>query len=803
MKSRFCVLICCVLFSAAAWAASQPSMMVVVVNAHTDPAQPVPGVRVSLTYVDGSSTITVSRDATGSRGEALLLLTAEAQERGDLCLEISGAPELVIYQPAGGVLPGTTAKVTIQLLPKGSPLLKGPAQIEAMLYRYSQRIHKLESEIAQAQPSRLPPPPPKPDFARDLREWAVANGFSYEEVDREVRSWAEGIQKLKDQATLRQKMLAELAQRNYDAVIQLAGEGMDATAHDLDAEEHAFLEKQRKTLQDYLSLASAQANAYQLKLQFHTATEVLEKARDRAGREHQHFPEDAALRAMWLDALEKAADAREQEGEAGAASESLSLLARSADDYRVLLQQHAGPEERVDWARAQQALGNVLVRAGERKSGEESLKLLDDGVQTYRSALEVYSRKDWPQEWARVETNLGIALLREGENSKGEKALAFLNQAVEALRSALEVCSRADQPRIWAAAQVGLGITLLSVGDSASDEKALDMLSESVRALQQSLDVFTKAETPQQWARTQMDLGIVLTHEGWHASDDRALELFQQAVEAYERALEVRTKEALPQDWAITQVNLGATLGEAGRRARGERSLAFFDRAAQAFQSALTIYTKSALPRAWAVTQRNLGRTLTDEGNRAAGERAVALFQQAVQAYLAAMEVAPNDPNALAHVIALYHDKLYDYTRAYEAGELLLKSEPSADNRLTLEEVSLTAGHFVGCLDQGALIGDGDVEADSRLVRDVLKLACQWGAGSKAEAQQTRAALLSRKMELQPGTWTFGGTRHFLATAPVFEAGRASWDKLFESLEKGDAAGMADALHKLGEIMKD
>lgn len=580
MKRTFRSLVPMLLLSAVAvWAGSQQNMTVVVVNAHADPLQPVPGVRVSLTYLDGTTRISDSRDVTNRQGEAWLLLSPEVQQRGELCLEVTGASNLVIYQPAGGVLPGATAKVTIQLLPKGSPLLKGPAQIEAMLYRYSQQIHKLQAQVSEAQPQ-------KPDFARDLQAWAAQNGFSYEEADREVRSWADGIQKQKDRATLRQKMLAELAQRNYDAVIQLAGQGMDASGEDLDAAEKAYLEAQRKALREYLSWANSQANAYRLKLQYHQATAVLEKARERAAREHQRYPEDVALRGIWLSAFHKAVDARIEEGNFGSAADSLALLARSVEDYRLLLQEHSSPDERKAWAMTQMNMGIALARAGDRGNGESSRALLAQAVEAYRKTLEVATKADWPDAWATVQNNLGNALLTEGEIVKGEESIKLLEQAVQAYRNALEIHTRTANPEEWAMAQNNLGVALEDEAERVGGADALRLSEEAVQAYQRALEVRTRADLPQDWARTQGNMGAALDYQGQRATGDRALELLAQAVQAYQGALELYTKTDLPQDWANTQSSLGNTFLHQATRSGDEKAVALLEQAVQAYQRA-------------------------------------------------------------------------------------------------------------------------------------------------------------------------------------------------------------------------
>jgi hypothetical protein len=145
-------------------AAPPQGVTVTVVNAHVQTAEPVQGVRVSLSYLDGSTRIADSRDVTNRQGEAWLQVSLEAQERGEMQIEVTGASDLVIFQPAEGLLSALPAKISIQMLPKGSPALKDPAQIEAMLYSYSRRVQKLEAAVAQAQQ--------QPDFARALQEWA-------------------------------------------------------------------------------------------------------------------------------------------------------------------------------------------------------------------------------------------------------------------------------------------------------------------------------------------------------------------------------------------------------------------------------------------------------------------------------------------------------------------------------------------------------------------------------------------------------------------------------------------------------
>ncbi len=94
-------------WSAPQQGAAQRELTVVVINAHTDQSQPVQGVRVSLSFVAGAEKVVDARDATNRRGQALLLVSPEAAQRGDLRIEVTGTSELVVFEPADGELKAT------------------------------------------------------------------------------------------------------------------------------------------------------------------------------------------------------------------------------------------------------------------------------------------------------------------------------------------------------------------------------------------------------------------------------------------------------------------------------------------------------------------------------------------------------------------------------------------------------------------------------------------------------------------------------------------------------------------------
>jgi tetratricopeptide (TPR) repeat protein len=644
MKQSICYLgLLACLAAPAAWPQSpqKREVTVLVVNAHADPSQPVPGVRVSLSFVAGSEKVTDARDATNRSGQALLLVSPEAAQRDDLRLEIGGVSDLVVFQPADGQLSGLPTNVTVRLLPKGSVLLLGPPQIEAMLQRLSiqnrsknQEIHALKAELAAAQ-SQKPD-----DLTASMAEWAKANGFEVAEVDKQVQQWAEDIQKRKDQATANEKALAELALKHYGVAAQLFDQAADDIGQSMDEEEKRFLEERRKQLRELVDRKFQSANTYQLNLQFHQATLILAQARDRAAAEHNRYPEDAALRSIWLDAVLRLANARGDEGEVSEASASAALLAQSVADYRTLLQQRSAPEDRQDWAMTQTNLAIALDGQAQRSGGTQVANLLSQAVEAYRAALEVLTKSNQPQDWARTQVNLGNALMDRGLRSSGTEATKLFVQAVVAYRTALEVRTKAGVPQLWANTQNNLGIVLMHQAERSSAAQATDLFVQSIEAFRAALQVETKADAPEDWARTENNLGIVLRDQGERATGPVVVELFDQAVQACRAALEVRTKADLPQDWAATENNLGAALmDQALHSGTAAQATDLLTKALEAFRSALDIRTKANLPQGWATTQSNLGTALTNQAVLSSGAESIHLLSQAVEAYRAALEV--------------------------------------------------------------------------------------------------------------------------------------------------------------------
>lgn len=107
-----------------------------------------------------------------------------------------------------------------------------------------------------------------------------------------------------------------------------------------------------------------------------------------------------------------------------------------------------------------------------------------------------------------------------------------------------------------------------------------------------------------------------------------------------------------------------------------------------------------------------------------------------------------------------------------------------------------------GCVICAAMQSSARLSPYAAVVRDTLKLACQWGSGEKGAAQATEKALLSKAAvaaNIQPD---FTGAISVLSRSPAFATGRSSWIALFTAVQNGDNASIASALHQLEPLLQ-
>ncbi|MGO8759408.1 MAG: hypothetical protein ACLQG3_14910 [Terracidiphilus sp.] len=806
----------------------QRSVTAVLVNAQPQPPQPVKAVRVSLEYIDSGVKITEAQQVTNSQGQAQLLVSSDVFQRGEVQVEVTGAADLVIWQPAGGQLPGVGPTVRISLLPKGSPALLGPAQIEAMLHRTLLQLNSLQkenralkTEVAAAHQQAQSQ---QQNLGAALAAWAVANGFPAAEVDRQVQQWAQQIQQQSAQATLQQRALAEVALKHYASAAQLFNKAADTDANELDAEEQAFLSARRDKLRQLIADREQAAGAYQLNLQYDLATQTVESAEATAEAEYKKHPDDNGFHELQLRALLAAAKARRSEGEVASADKSVVLIAQAVGDLQSVVAGYTELGDRQQTAAAQVALGNALAAEGGRTSSDQAIPLYDQSAQAYNTALDVYTKAGSPSDWADAQLNLGLSLDEEAERVRGDKAIALLGQAEQAFNRALEVYDKADYPSRWAETQSALGVHFWREGLRFTPAKSVALYDQSIQAFKNALDVITKSDSPLDWAKVQVHLGLALSQKSRIVGVEEARPLLEQSVQANQSALQIITETALPQDWAVLQNDLGAALMTEGFVVPGDKSIEIFAQAAEAFRNSLRVRTRAELPQDWAISQENLGYALWAEGTRTGGEKGVALLEESSESTRKALEVFTKSalPQRWAQAQDFLGDALADesvLTSGPRSAELLHQAIQAIESELDvytksefmgdwagaqadLAELDLRAGDYSGCQARTDLLTDDTVTNYDVVTRDVLRLACQWGARDKTAARATAETLMSKLPATLRAGGDYTGTIHFLSVLPAFEAGRSSWIALFTALQSADRAGMTAALHQLEPLLQ-
>ena len=190
-------------------------------------------------------------------------------------------------------------------------------------------------------------------------------------------------------------------------------------------------------------------------------------------------------------------------------------------------------------------------------------------------------------------------------------------------------------------------------GDSYYNDYRFD---KALEAYQMAMAEVDKNKAPETWASVMNDLGNTYSNLGIRVGGQKAQEYLKEAVTAYREALKVRTFETLPQDWAMTQNNLGNALQEQGIRTGGKEGAELLSQAVTAYREALKVYKFETLPYYWAQTQ----------GNLASAYLAMENWKGAVECYENVLKFDPNNETAYLQASSIYHDKLYEFEKAYQ-----------------------------------------------------------------------------------------------------------------------------------------
>jgi len=271
-----------------------------------------------------------------------------------------------------------------------------------------------------------------------------------------------------------------------------------------------------------------------------------------------------------------------------------------------------------------------------------------------------------------------------------------------------------------------------------------------------------------------------------------------EAVTAYRNALQVYTRDELPQQWAMTQNNLGAALSDQGTRTSGERGQALLAEAVNAFNLALEIRTYETLPPQWAQTKYNLGQAYY----------LLKKWQKAADCYTDCLKVYPDELEIIYDLSLIYHDRLFDFEKAYELNTRLIENPglKELSTSMSYLEKKFTTGRFEDMEKQISQlhlkINRGDEYYTILMVFDI---ACGLVRNNKTQISGKLAELISY-IENQPAEfnlgWTFDGTKHFIDTSQhIQDRDRQGLVSFFSALEGKNRDAILEKLRQLNQCL--
>jgi len=431
-----------------------------------------------------------SHDVTKDGGLFQLFLPDVLRAGDEVTITVT-VPGYATYEPPGGKLriPADLARtrVTIQLLPKGSPKFLSDAQLRALVERSAK-----ESSRQPAQPNSKG----RPDLSRPLKDWAVQHGFGVDEVRAELNRWAADVVSRK--ASAYDLGLAAFAINNFREANERA---LDAAA-EAEASLANLQKQQRETVDRVIRAYRLAGDAAYKGREFEGAASAYGKALSHADRDRD-ATEWANLQ-LRIGNSESVLISRSE----GAAVRRHGESANKA--YSLALEVYRKETLPQGWAATQNNLGIALRDLAGRSEGPQAAAYLVRSVAAYGSALQVYTREQLPQNWARTQHNLGIALGDLAGRSEGPQAAAYLARSVAAYGSALQVYTREQLPQDWAGTQNNLGNALRDLAGRSEGPQGAAYLAQSVAAFGSALQVYTREQLPQDWAATQNNLGNAL-----------------------------------------------------------------------------------------------------------------------------------------------------------------------------------------------------------------------------------------------------------------------------------------------------
>ena len=722
-----------------------------------DGEHPVPNITVFLEGAHGSS------DVTTDLGQFALFLPDMYQADALVILKIKSATYQIFHPVAGRVripvnLQTSSIKVLVDKLGSHRFLSR-----EAFALLIENIAEKAKAEVKTGTERQ------ELDLSRYLKEWAVQYGFGLEEVEAELDTWAAEIEE--KQEDLYELGLAAFYKKNFQEAAEKFTQSAKYHEAQLAAAREQARELQTKVIRDYRLAGDAHHQDYQ----FQEALKAYQKALAEIQKEDN--PQE------WASLTNDIGNTYWSLGERVGGEAARQCLDNAVAAYRAALEIYTREALPHRWAATQTNLGNALQSQGERTDGAAGTRLLAEAVTAYRESLTVRTREALPLAWARTQNNLGNALQTQGKRAGGNDGLQLLAEAVAAHRAALTVRTREAMPQEWAMTQMNLGISLQYLGESMDKTTGKPLLKAAEAAFRAALTVYTPKTLPQHWARAQMNLGTSLLRQGARAGGAAGQALLAEAVAAYRLALTIYTHEVLPQDWAGTQINLGSALREQALMSTNkEEQRSLLQEAVAVLNLSLEVFTYEHFPPQWATIQQNLAKTYSFLED----------WQNAAECYTNVLRVYPDDEIAFQASSFLYHERLFQFEKAYALNtkwvyELGHDDSYSMSNYL---EIHVTTAHFA--------------EADNIFTSLMMKLSPEHRLYIPICAIEIVNLLALHQVEEVPASldkfinalqqqpedytldWSFLGMKYFISTSEDLASHRDWLLSLFAVLEEPD-----------------
>jgi tetratricopeptide (TPR) repeat protein len=458
------------------------------------------------------------------------------------------------------------------------------------------------------------------------------------------------------------------------------------------------------------------------------------------------------------------------------------------------LNKEAFAEER---AKIRLFAGDVKLAWGNQSEGAEKKRLLAEAAATFEGLATLFSREAFPQEWMFLQERLGDAMFGLGEVTEGRGRAEYFARAATVF-DALADFSRGSSPRAWALNRSKMGKVLAELSHTTDGAEAIDYLRRAAEACDDALRVFAELHLQEDWAAAKTNLGNIRHDLGELAEGEESLKQFRGAVAAYGEALKVFAGLPFKEDWASTQYNLGNSLLDLGERTTGETRAGYLKGAVNAYRSALTIRMLKDSPQSWLKTQRDLALTYVALKDLGAAADALAEILQAF----------PDNREAYYNSVAIYHQMLFDYEKAFKLSQQWLTRHPDDTAvQFIFAENHLTTGRFAeGLQNIRGLLARPEVTADARASLHIIEIACLLALN---HPDQATAALDTLMLEVadQPAafkvSWGNSGTRHYIEQNDALSARRPWLGALFDAVSGENRDAVLKALREVRASFKE